>query len=100
MFRPLSKIVEFVSIAVPSRSKIRQRDMQNAHECDLGLGKFVKHFHVLSRRCLRRHNGPALLERDLQKMDGRKIALGHGLSNHEDARKEIFRTLSSGKTET
>ena len=33
--------------------------------------------------------------------DGREEnRFGHGLSNHEDARDEIFGTLSSGKTET
>jgi len=66
------------------------------YECNLGLGKFVEHFHTLSRRFLRRRKGPAVPERDLQKMNGRKIALGHGLQTHEDARDEIFCTLYSG----
>ena len=30
---------------------------------------------------LRRRKGPAVPERDEEKMDGRKIASGHGLSN-------------------
>jgi len=68
------------------------------HECDLELGKFVEHFHVLSRRCLRCCKGFAVPERDLQKMDGRKIALGQEFHTHEDARHEIFCTLSSGRT--
>jgi len=44
--------------------------------------------------------GPAVPERDLQKMDGRKIDLGLVFQTHEDARDENFRTLSSGKTQT
>jgi len=59
----------------------KRRTWLDVHECDLELGKFVEHFHVLSRRCLGRCKGPAVPERDLQKMDGRKIALGNGLSN-------------------
>jgi len=53
---------------------------------------------------MRRRKGLAVPERDLQKIDGRKIALGYGISiprlGHEDALDEIFRTLSIGKTET
>jgi len=64
------------------------------HECDLELGKFVEHFHVLSRRCLHRRKVLAVPERDLQEMDGRKIALGHVFQTNEDSHDEIFRTLS------
>jgi len=59
----------------------------DAHECDV---EFVEHLHVWSRRCLRRRKGPAVLERDLQEMDGRKIDWGHGLWNPWGARDEIF----------
>ena len=76
----------------------KKRTWIDAHECDLGLGKLMEHFHFLSGKWLRRRKGPAVPERDLQKMDGRKIALGHGLSNHEDARDEFSCTSSSGKT--
>ena len=59
----------------------------------------VENFYVLSRRCSRRHKGPAVPERDLQKMDERKIDFGLVFQTHEDARDEIFRTLSIGKSQ-
>jgi len=48
---------------------------------------------------LRCRKGLAVPERDLQKIEGRKMLRGMVFQTHEDARDEIFRTLSSGKTE-
>ena len=42
---------------------------KDAHVCDPGLCKFVEYFHVFPMSCLRRRKGPAVPERDLQKMD-------------------------------
>ena len=39
-------------------------------------------------------------ERDLQNMDGEKIDWRHILSNHDDARDQLFRIFPSGKTGT
>jgi len=39
-------------------------------------------------------------ERDLQNMDGEKINWGHILSNHDDARDQLFRIFPGGKTGT
>ena len=46
---------------------------KDGHVYDLGLCKFVENFHVFSTTYLRRRNGPAVPERDLQNMDGEKI---------------------------
>jgi len=54
---------------------------KDAQVCDPGMCKFVEYFHVFPTSCLRRRKGPAVPERDLQKMDRVKIALRHGLSN-------------------
>ena len=62
--------------------------------------KFVEYFHVFPMSCLRRHKGPAVPERDLQKMDGEKISWETFFQTHEDARDQKIRTNSSGKTET
>jgi len=45
------------------------------------LPKTVEYFHVFPTSYLRRLKGPAVPERDMQKMDQVKIALRHGLSN-------------------
>ena len=56
----------------------------------------MEYFHVFPTSYLRRRKGPAAPERDLQKMDRVKLAL----PTPKDAWDQIFRTFSSGKTET
>jgi len=48
---------------------------------------------------LRRRKGPAVPERDLQNMDGEKIDLRHILSNHDDARDQLFASFPVVKQE-
>jgi len=47
---------------------------KDGHVYDLGLCKFVEYFHVFPTSYLRRRKGLAVPERDLQNMDGEKIA--------------------------
>jgi len=54
---------------------------KDAHVCDPGLCRFVEYYHVFPTSFLQRRKGPAVPERDLQKMARVKIALQHGLSN-------------------
>jgi len=48
---------------------------------DVGLCNFVEYLHVFPTGYLRRRKGPAVPERNLQKMDRVQIALRHGISN-------------------
>jgi len=57
---------------------------------DLGLCEFVEYFHVFPTIYWRRRKGPAEPERDLQNMDGEKMDWRHILSNHDDARDQLF----------
>jgi len=72
----------------------------DVYECDLELGKFVDHFHVLSRRCLRRRKGLLWQKETCKRWTGGKSLWDMVFQTHEDALDENFRTLSSGKTET
>ena len=67
---------------------------------DLGLCKFVEYFHVFPTSYLRRRKGPAVPERDLQNMDGEIVDWWHILSNHDDARDQLFCIFPIGKTGT
>jgi len=71
---------------------------KDGHVYDLGLCEFVEYFHVFPTIYLRRRKGPAVPERDLQNMDREKIDWQHILSNHDDARDQLFRIFPSGKT--
>jgi len=73
---------------------------KDGHVYDLGLCKFVEYFQVFPTTYLRCCKGPAVPERDLQNMDGKKIDWRHILSDHDDARDQLFRIFPSGKTET
>ena len=80
-----------------------QRDIRRWHVYDLGLCglcKFAENFHVFPTSYLRRRKGPAVPERDLQNMDGEKIDWRLFLSNHDDARDQLFCIFPSGKTGT
>jgi len=73
---------------------------KDGHVYDLGLCKFVEPFHVFPTSYLRRRKGPTVPKRDLQNMDGQQIDWRHILSNHDDARDQLFRVFPSGKTGT
>jgi len=46
---------------------------KDGHVYDLGLCKFVEYFHVFPTSYLRHRKGPAMPERDLKNMYGRKL---------------------------
>jgi len=73
---------------------------KDGHVYDLGLCKFVEYFHVFPTSQLRRHKGPAVPEKDLQNMDREKMNWRIILSNHDDARDQLFVIFPSGKTGT
>jgi len=62
----------------------------DAHECDLGLDKVVEDFHVGARRSLQCRRGPAVPERDLQKMDRWKSLYDMVFQTLEDACGQFF----------
>jgi len=59
-------------------AKEKCKDGQQGEE---GMGRIVEYFHVFPASCLRRRQGPAVPERDLQKMDGQANAFVTFLSN-------------------
>jgi len=67
--------------------------------CDLGLRKFVEYFHVFPTSYLRRCKGPAVRKETCKRWKGRKMLCDTFFRTHDDARDQIFRTLSSGNTE-
>jgi len=72
---------------------------KDGHVYDLGSCKFVEYFHVFPTNYLRRRKGPAVPERNLQNMDGEKFDWRHILSNHDDARDQLFASFPVVKQE-
>jgi len=68
---------------------------KDAHGCDSGLCKFVGYFHVFPTSHLQRRKGPALAERDLQKMHRVKSLYDTVFQTPEEACDELFCTFST-----